>query len=107
MARVPCGRLVATVGAACLLGGIVLLGGASARPAEAFRVGFHVTAVSKTRPPNIVEIRVAGRGSLHFNTAPRADQRSPADGGTGVVVVDYDVLAPHPRTERVALTVQK
>jgi hypothetical protein len=69
-----------------------------------FKVSFRVTAVGKSRPPNIIETRVAAAGTLSFTSAPLADQSARADSVSGKVVVEYDVLTPHPRTERLTVT---
>lgn len=84
---------------------MLLAGPASPQPGASpvMRVDFRVTAVGGKRPPNIVETRVAGAGSFSFNESPFVAQPTLADSASGKVVVEYDVLTPHPQTIRVTL----
>ncbi len=69
------------------------------------RVDFRATGVSGERPPNVVETRIAAKGSLLFDSSPYYDQYVSADSATGTVVVEVDVLTPHPQTFRITLKV--
>jgi hypothetical protein len=70
-------------------------------------VAFRFTGVGGKRPPNIVESRIAGSGTLSFGPVYE-DQW--ADTGSieaphGRVVFEYDVLTPHPQTFRIVALV--
>jgi hypothetical protein len=102
-ARVVTGVLV---GAALPLSFVVIERAAAQSPA--YRVSFDVTGVSKSRPPNIVETRLAGRGVLSFDTSPpTTGDFVEANSASGKVVVEYDILSPHPRTEQVTFALSK
>ncbi len=73
--------------------------------APVMRVDFRATGVSGKRPPNIVETRIAATGSLTFNKTPYFDRYESADSAKGKVIVEYDVLTPHPQTIRITLEV--
>lgn len=89
---------------------VPVVGAASAhsQTSPVYRVSFRLTAVGKARPPDIVETRIAGSGRFLFD-------RSPVEGAsfggkasaTGTVVVEFDVLSPHPQTEQLRLAVIK
>jgi hypothetical protein len=80
----------------------VFLPGATAQTSPVFKVSFHVTGVTKSRPPNVVEIRVAAKGTLLFDEVPNAGEAVyTTDDASVKVVVEYDVITPHPRTEQV------
>jgi hypothetical protein len=83
--------------AACAVA--LLAGPASSRTAASpvFRADWRVTGVTGKRPPNIVEIRLAGKGRYTFFRSP-ADVVEDADNSSGVLVVEYDVLTPTPKT---------
>jgi len=87
---------------------VALLPGTAA-PAGALspvaRVDLSFDAVGGKRPPNIVETRIAGEARLSFNSAPRDNSDEDADAASGKIVVEIDVLTPHPQTLRVVLKV--
>jgi hypothetical protein len=73
-------------------------------------VGFRFTYVSTPRPPNLAEARIAGLGTLLFDKDVEGESHLAAV-GSGVrsarVVVELDLLTPHPRTETLSLEVSK
>lgn len=86
-----------------------MLPAAAARAAEppGFTVDFSFTSVGGKRPPNIVEIRRAGRGKLSFADEPLHEEWINAESVTGTVAYEVDVLTPEPRTEQIRLKVVK
>ena len=64
-----------------------------------------MTGVTGKRPPNIVEIRIAGKDRLTFTDSPVTSLRSRADAWSGLVVVEYDVLTPTPKTASITFGV--
>jgi hypothetical protein len=103
--------LLAACGAFLLAGAAVFIAGAGAASGPVFKVGFRVTAVGKSRPPNIVETRLAGKGTLLFDTVPDANANARTSSASGLVVVEYDVLTPAVpapvRTERLTLAIDE
>jgi len=85
---------------AALLAGPAVSGQAAS---PVMRVDFSFSAVGGKRPPDIVETRVSGKGRLAFDS-PTAGVNT-ADSASGTIVVEYDVLTPHPQTLRMTLKV--
>lgn len=57
------------------------------------------------RPPNFVEVRVASKGRVSFDKSPLEGKDTFGHVDSGVVVVEYDVLTPHPKTATVTFRV--
>lgn len=98
------------------VGLIVLVGGCTAAllagPAASghaaspvMRVNFSFSAVGGPRPPHIVETRIVGKGRFAFDNSPDVGIVERADSASGTIVVEYDILTPHPQTLRVTLKV--
>jgi hypothetical protein len=86
-------------------GGVFLLPGAAGAADPLYRVDFSFTAIGKERPPNIVESRRFGKGTLSFEEVPKEGSLTKADAASGRIVLVYEVLTPHPRTEQLTLKV--
>jgi hypothetical protein len=94
-----------TLAGACLA---ILPGPAASQSASespVMRVDYSFSGVGGKRPPNIVETRIVGKGQLFFTQSPREGKDARADVATGRIVVEYDILTPHPRTVRLTLRV--
>jgi hypothetical protein len=83
---------------------IVAMGAAAGTAAPVFKVSFRVTGVTKSRPPNVVEIRLAAAGDLSFDEAPSSGKEAETRSVSAKVAIEFDILTPHPRTEEVTLT---
>jgi hypothetical protein len=90
-------------------GGVFLLPGAAGAadpPLEVlYQVDFSFSAIGKERPPNIVQSRRFGKGTLSFAEVPKEGSPTNADDASGKVALVYEVLTPRPRTELLALKV--
>lgn len=88
---------------------MLFAGPAASEPAAGpvMTVGWRLTAVGGKRPPNIVETRIAGKGTLQFDNSPVLGVSELADNETGRIVVEYDVLTPRPRTVQLTLKVTR
>jgi hypothetical protein len=97
--------------ALALLGGCVALlqsGPAASRTdaSPVMRVDYRFDGVRGSRPPNIVETRIVGKGRLEFDTSPVEGASKRASRATGRIVVELDVLdVERPRTVRLTLDV--
>ena len=99
--------VVVSVLAVGLAAGVTGTGGAAAQKSPVYRVSFRFTSVEQSRPPNIVETRIAGSGTLSFDHSPiEGDPFSASSvSATGKVVVEWDVLSPSPETEQATFSV--
>jgi hypothetical protein len=69
------------------------------------RVDFSFSAVGGKRPPNILETRIVGKGRLDFSKSPLERLETCTSSASGKIVVEFDIVTPHPRTVRLTLRV--
>lgn len=99
--------IAACAGSLALAGSGAALSPNATAATPAFRLDYSFSAVGGKRPPNIVGTRIAAKGRLDFNQSPEEGKARDSSVTTGTVVVELDILTPHPRTEQIRLSVEE